>query len=374
MVLKVYDQNMVPVGLAEDFTSVSWTRRTRSPSECRIEAPLSSGAAALFEIGNIIMRLEDTTGEAMQIESRVISMDDDGRETLTVTAYGLMRWLSRRVNLAAYDESGDLTPQEICYMLIRENATAPSAAKRALPFILNARPDFGQEEVTFSASEYQDIGELVADQLDAGQMNLFVVTDPAAGTHTLDIRQAEDKTAESESPVLISIDFGTLSTPQITESREPYRNVAYMKGGDDDIEAVESGEDTAVSGIARFEIGISASDIKKSYKNAKGQEKTRTEAQVRKLLARRGLTELARACQGMVQFDGEVIQSDGLRYGRDYDAGARVTCLYGAYRVDATITEITEEYTDGGARRVTAVLSDGACSLRSAVRLAAKRI
>lgn len=374
MVLKVYDQDMTPTGLAEDFTSVSWTRRTRSPGECRIEMPLSSGAAQLLTIGSIIMRLEDATGEAMQVESRVVTMDESGRETLTVTAYSLMRWLSRRVNLAAYDESGDLTPQEICYMLIRENATAPTESKRALPLALNTRADFGQDAVAFSASEYQDIGELVADQLDAGQMNLFVTTDPAAGTHTLDIRQAIDKTAESEHPVLISIDFGTLATPQITESREPYRNVAYMKGGDDDIAAVETGADTSVSGIDRFEVGISASDITKSYKNAKGVEKTRTEAQVRKLLARRGLTELARACQEMVQFDGEVVQSDGLRYGRDYDAGDRVTCLYGAYRVDATITEITEEYTDGGALRVTAVLSDGACSLRSAVRLAAKRI
>lgn len=374
MVLKVYDKHMTPLGLAEDFASVRWARRAREPSECEIVLPVTSLAVSLMEIGNILMKLDDATGEAMQIESRVIAMDDEGRETMTVKAFGLMRWLSRRVNLAAYDESSDMTPQEIAYMLIRENATAPSAAKRALPLTLVTRPDFGQEAVTFSASEYQDIGDLVADQLEEGEMNLFVTTDPAAGTHTMDIRQAEDKTATSAHPVLISIDFGTLATPQITDSQEPYKNVAYVQGGDDDIAAVESGADTAISGQDRFEMGVSASDITKTYTNAAGVEKTRTAAKVRQLLEKRGRRELARACSEMHEFEGEIVQSDGLRYGRDYDVGDRVTCLYGTLQMDATITEISEDYDEGGVRRVHAVLSDGSYSIRRAVQLAAKRL
>ena len=75
-----------------------------------------------------------------------------------------------------------------------------------------------------------------------------------------------------------------------------------------------------------------------------------------------------------VVFDGEIVQTDGLQYGRDYDVGDRVTCLYGTIRMDATITEITEEYSDGGKMRVTAVLSDGTFSMRKTLQLAAKRI
>lgn len=374
MVLRVFDKNMVPLGLAEDFTSVRWARRAREPSEAEIVLPATSLAVSLLEIGNIIMKLADETGEAMQIESRVIEMDEDGRESLTVKAFGLMKWLSRRVNLSAYDESSDMTPQEIAYMLIKDNATAPKAARRRLPLILNTRPSFGQDEVTFSASEYQDICDLVTDQLEEGEMNLFITTDPAAGTHTLDIRQAADKTATSAQPVLISIDFGTLATPQITETQEPYKNIAYVKGGDDDIAAVESGADTSVSGIDRFEMGVNASDITQKYTNADGVEKTRTAAKCRTLLEKRGRRELARACSEMHEFEGEVVQTDGLQYGRDYDVGDRVTCLYGDMQMDATITEISEDYGEGGVRHVTAVLSDGTYSLRRAVQLAAKRI
>ena len=374
MTLKVYDQDLTPLGLAEDFTSLTWTRRAREPSECEIKLPVSSLAVDLLAIGNLVMKLEDETGEAMQIESREIEMDDEGRETLTVKARGLMSWLSRRVNLTAYDETSDMTPQAIAYMLIKANATAPSAAKRKLPLILNERSGFGQDEVTFSASEYQDIGDLVADQLEEGEMNLFVTTDPVAGTHTLDIRQADDKTAASAQPVLISIDFGTLATPKITETREPYKNIAYTQGGDDDIAAVEAGADTSVSGIDRFEMGVSATDIKKSYTDANGNEKTRSAAKVRTLLAKRGRRELARACAEMTSFEGEVVQSDGLRYGRDYDVGDRVTCMYGSIQMDATITEISEDYGTGGVRTIYAVLSDGTYSIRRAVQLAAKRI
>ena len=205
-------------------------------------------------------------------------------------------------------------------------------------------------------------------------MNLFVTTDPAAGTHTLDIRQAVDKTATSAEPVLISIDFGTLATPKITETREPYKNIAYVEGGDDDIAAVESGEDTTVAGIDRFEMGVTASDIKKTWTDSGGTEHTRTAAKVRTLLGKRGRRELARACSEMTSFEGEVVQSDGLQYGRDYDVGDRVTCLYRGIQMDATITEISEDYGEGGVRTIHAVLSDGTYSLKRAIQLAAKRI
>ncbi len=371
MVLKVYDKNMTPLGLAEDSTSVTWTRRAREPSECDIAAPLTSGAAQLFEIGNILMKLEDETGEAMQIESRTVAMDEEGRETMTVRGRGLMAWLARRICLKSYNVEDDYTPQLIVYTLIEDNCLASGA--RALPIRLRYSESFFQDTVKFEAAEYADVLQLVEDQLDAGNMNLFVTTDPAAGTHTFELREAVDKTQTSASPVIIAVDFGTLAQPQITESREQYKNVCYIRGGDDDISAVETG-DTAASGQDRFELGVSASDIVKTFKDAFGEEQTRTEAQVQTLLRQRGAVELRRACSDVRTFDGEIVQTDGLQYGRDYDVGDRVTCLYGTIRMDATITEITEEYSDGGKMRVTAVLSDGTFSMRKTLQLAAKRI
>lgn len=373
MVLKVYNKNMTPLGLAEDFTSVTWTRRAREPSECEIVAPLTSGAASLFEIGNILMKLEDETGEAMQIESRTVAMDEEGRETMTVRGRGLMAWLARRVNLKVHGADEQATPQVIVYAIIGDNCTQTRTDYRNLPVVLHQRESFGQDLVAFEAGEYADVLQLVEDQLEAGEMNFFVTTDPASGVHTIDIRKAVDKTQDSDNPVLIAVDFGTLAQPQVTESREQYKNVCYCKGGDDDIAAVETG-DTEASGQDRFELGVSASDITKTFKDFSGEEQTRTEAQVQTLLRQRGAVELRRACSDVRTFDGEIVQTDGLQYGRDYDVGDRVTCLYGTIRMDATITEITEEYSDGGKMRVTAVLADGTFSMRKTLQLAAKRI
>lgn len=382
MTLKVYDQNMEPLGLAEDFTSVRWTRRAREPSECEIVLPASSLAVSLLEIGNIVMKLDDVVGEAMQIESRTVEMDDEGREMLTVRGYGLMKWLSRRVNLILYDEDGLFRPQAIAYMLIEDNATGAEAdlVGRGLPMTLNRRGTFTtQDQVTFSSSLYQDIMELLMDQLEEGQMNFFVITDPTPPAdptgwkpHTIDIRLAVDKTQDSAEPVIISTDFGNLATPKFTETREPYKNVMYVKGGDEDVPAVECGDYS--TGLDRFEAGVLASDLTKTYTDNGGTEHTRTTSQLNSLLTARGNRELQRACDEMTSFEGEIIQTEGLKYGRDYDVGDRVTCLYGDIRMDATITEISEDYGEGGTCTIHAVLADGRYSLKRAIQLAAHRI
>lgn len=371
MILMVYDSAMTPLGIAEEFVSASWTRRVREPSEATLTVPVESGAAELLQVGNILMRMGDR--EALQIEYRKIEKAEDGTTVIEVQAFGLLKWLSRRVNLTVYEEEITISPQEIVYRLIRDNATEPDDPDRALPIILNERADFGLETVEWSASEYTDIESLVEEQLEAAAMNLFIATDPAAKTHTFDFRMAEDHTAESAEPCIFSEDFGTLGQHSYVESEEPHKNVAYVKGGDDDVAAVTVG---SAAGLLRLEVGISATDIKKEYTDAAGNQKTQSAAKVRELLARRGETELATKYIAERAFDGEILQSDGLRYLEDYDVGDRVTImddLWGV-RVDATITEISEDMDENGLTTIRATFGEGTPSLKKAVRAAVNRL
>lgn len=371
LVLMVYDSAMTPVGIAEEFISATWTRCVRAPSNATLRVPFGSQAAELLQIGNLLMRMGDR--EALQIETRRIEKADDGTTVIEVEAFGLLKWLSRRVNLTAYDDGITISPQEIVYRLIRDNATSPANADRKLPILLYERPDFGLETVEFSASEYSDIESLVEEQLESAAMNLFVTTDPDAGTHTFDLRMAADKTAESATPCVFSEEFGTLGQHSFNESEEPHKNVAYVKGGDDDIAAVTVGSG---SGLSRLEVGISASDIKKEYTDAQGRQRTQSAEKVRELLAQRGETELATKYIAERAFDGEILQSDGLRYLEDYDVGDRVTImddLWGV-RVDATITEISEDIDENGFTMIRATFGEGTPSLRKAIRAAVNRL
>lgn len=367
----VYDSGMNPVGIAEEFVSASWTRCVRAPSSATLRVPFGSQAAEILQVGNLLMRMGDR--EALQIETRRIEKADDGTTVIEIEAFGLLRWLSRRVNLTVYDDGVTISPQEIVYRLIRDNATEPENPDRALPIILNERPDFGLETVEFSASEYTDIESLVEDQLESAAMNLFIATDPAAKTHTFDFRLAADKTAESATPCIFSEGFGTLGRHVYTESEEPHKNVAYVKGGDDDVAAVTVGSG---SGLSRLEVGISATDIKKEYTDAQGRQRTQSAAKVQELLAQRGLTELATKYLAEQSFDGEILQSDGLRYLVDYDVGDRVTImddLWGV-RVDATITEISEDMDENGHTTIRATFGEGTPSLKKAIRAAVNRL
>lgn len=367
----VYDSAMTPLGIAEEFVSASWTRCVRAPSNATLTVPLGSVSADLLQIGNIVMRMGDR--EALQIEYRKTEKGDDGRTVIEIQAFGLLKWLSRRVNLTVYEDGITISPQEIVYRLIRDNATEPDDSDRALPILLNERADFGLETVEFSASEYSDIESLVEEQLEAAAMNLFITTDPAAKTHTFDLRLPADKTAESATPCIFSEEFGTLGGHSYTESEEPHKNVAYVKGGDDDIAAVTVGTG---SGLSRLEVGISASDIKKEYTDAQGQQRTQSAAKVQELLAQRGRTELASKYIPEQTLDGEILQSDGLRYLVDYDVGDRVTIMDARWgvRVDATITEIAEDMDDSGCVTIRATFGEGTPSLKRAISAAIARL
>ena len=371
MVLIVYDSEMTPLGIAEEFISASWTRCVRAPSNATLQVPFGSNAAELLQIGNILMRMGDR--EALQIEYRSIEKADDGTTVIEVQAFGLLKWLSRRVNLTTYENDIVITPQELVYTLIKENATEPDNTDRQLPIILNEREDFEQETIEYSASEYSDIETLIEEQLETAAMNLFITTDPAAKTHTFDLRLAVDKTAESDSPCIFSEDFGTIGAHKYVEDYEEFKNVAFVKGGDDDISAVTVGSG---SGLDRREVGISASDIKRQYTNAKGQQKTRSDAKVRELLAQRGETELGTKYIAEQTMDGEILQTEGINYPDDYDVGDRVTIIDTRWgvRIDATITEISEEMDENGFTKITATFGEGTPSIRRAIQAAVNRL
>ena len=355
MILAVYDPQLRPVGLIEQYESCSWVRRFRSKGECNLTVPYSDDALEILKDEYLIFQQNGI--EAMCIMTVTLTKDQTGADVINVTAYSLLHWLAWRVTQKKYEER-ELTSQQIIENLITANVTSPSDSKRVIPYVvLNRRAKYADLEGTeFSQPAYRPVYDLVQEQMEASKLGCIVTSDIAHRQHVFDFKMPENHTAGSASPVIFSVDYGTLSEQEFLHSHENYSNTAYVIGGD--IESDEASYKKVAlqivgdehSGFERREIGIEASDIKKDFEREDGESVTLKPAQVESRLIKRGEDELRNNYPEESTFTGSVVETDSLVYKQDWDLGDRVTCTYQRWGIqaDLTISEIEEEYTRAG--------------------------
>lgn len=376
MILSVFDLNFTPLGMIEAYQSCSWIRRFRSCGECQLSVPYSREALELLQVENLLLQQNGT--EAMCIATITLVKERSGADVINVTAYSLLQWLNRRVVIRAYDKQS-LTRQQIICKLFRENVTAPVDKKRILPYVtLRNRTAYPRMEKTeFAVDAYQPLLDIIEPELEASEMGCIVTTDTAARTHTFDFRLPRDRTASSASPIIFSVDYGTLGEQEFIHSHEQYYNTAYVTGGDIDSDNEEEQAYKAaalqivndhLSGMNRREILVTASDIRHEVEDDEGEKQILTVSQIRDRLQKRGKDELLGNYKEESTFNGQIVETDSLVYLRDWNLGDRVTCVYDRWglQADMVITEVVEEYTQKG-RRISATFGDGTPSFKKAL-------
>lgn len=370
MIIVVYSPAMVRQGFVEDIISCSWIRRFRTAGECNLQVPFRAENEELLRVGNIVMQLGGR--EAMQIIYRKLEKNSTNMDTISIRATSLFAWTGQRVNIAGLD-SEKYTPQGIIQKLFRENVTASSVAARRIPnVVLRSRSAYSQTAVDYSAEPYSELQGLIEEQLEDSDMGCLIDTDPDTGIHTFDFVEATDKTETAPIPCIFSVEFGSLGAQNFVYSVENYKSTAYVQGGDEGIVEVVNNNYT---GLERFEVGVSATDIQLESTNPDNPEETitLTEAQVRSKLRKRGKDELKKSYQLEQTFEGTANQISALQYKIDYDIGDRVTCICTNWnvKVDATITQITETYSPTGLT-IAVVFGDGTPTLKGAIMAAIK--
>ena len=389
MTLMVYDWEFQPLGMIDEYTTCTWTRRFRSRGECTLTVPYSEEALEILCAENWL--IQSGGDEAMVITTVTLTKDQTGADTINVTAYGLFQLLNRRVCDKEYEDVS-MTPQKMIYTLFKENITQPSVKKRILPYVkLNTRSDYKDlDEEEFSIEIYQQrLGDLIEEQLTATGLGCVIHTDIRNKTHTFDFLEPADHTASGDSPVIFSVDYGTLGEQTFVHSHEQYANMAYIMGSDFNNDAVYTYDAVALqkigddlSGYERIEIGVTASDIGGGDTPTLGMEitndnefvsipdtdETPSPARVKKLLLKRGRDELKNSYPEESTFTGSVTENDSLVYKTDWDLGDRVTCTYNRWGIsaDLTITEIQEEYSNTG-RTISVTFGEGSPDFRKSL-------
>lgn len=365
MELIVYTEDMVKLGMIDAIDTLIWTRRFRTTGEVALKVPFSAAASELLQVGNILMQAG--RDEAMQISYVNLSKDANGRDTIEAQGESLLAWLGWRI-MRGQIISSDLTAQKILKRMVAENVTSPTETARQIPNMqLSDRADYDDEAIDYKSDIDMTVLDCAQALMDTSKIGVRVITDADTGTHTVDFMRGRDLTDGSASPCIFSVDFGNLGEQNYTHSTQNYRTMAYINGSD-----IVSTRGDELTGLARREMIVNASDISQTYEDENGNEITLTFEQVEQKLQQRAKEELE---QNIIEqtFTGAVNQVGALQYRVDFDIGDQVTCIYNRWgvTVDTTVTEIVETY-QSNRETVTVTFGDGTPSLIQRLRQALK--
>lgn len=324
MDLYLLDENLQPIDIVEERTSLIWTERYSDIGEAEIKTDGRHRGSPAFSRGALWGL--DRSRRVMVVDQTELGADD----TLTVRASSLESVLKQRFTQSARIASGQplnehvLTGQpasladQIFRLTCQNNAAVP---QDNFPFI---RPSggfpagnmpFPAETVTY------DISKLSVYEAIKGLCDMFLLgfaitraVGPTASLSYFQIYTGSDRTSwQTTLPaVILSKDLDTLEGLSMLESDSSLKNVAYVysENGSRIVYADMAGPETA--GIDRRILAVDATDIKDP-----------AGATLNAALEFRGRKALAEQ-RGIIAVDGQIPESSPYVYGRDYNLGDHV--------------------------------------------------
>lgn len=150
--LEIYNSDLIPVGVVDNFASLIWHRKYFTNGIFEIYAPFTSGNCEMLRTNYFVTKLDAV--ECGIITAINISQDDDGAEFITASGKFLSGLLIDRKIIYNTPISG--TVESSMRKLVKENCIATSA-DRILPGL-----ELGElKGFTFSYSTICEYGELL---------------------------------------------------------------------------------------------------------------------------------------------------------------------------------------------------------------------
>lgn len=347
MLLYVYDQSMVMLGVVEEMASLIWRRKYSACGSFSLLAPATQAHLALIHIGRLVMPYGGS--EAGQIEYINIRKNQEGQMEMEVQGRFLPCWLGQRVLAVPLQDSASY-PQLIRQM-VEDNATAPADSRRAIPSLTMAQDSIVRPSVDYAWEPYQNLLTAVEDAAQASQIGFAIYSNPVTKNHVLALYEGVDRRRGNEAgnaPCVFSQEMDNILEQDYTISTESARTTAYVLGAqpqDGEAPVAVVGSDAA--GLDRAETLISATDA--SWTQGEGEEQTTlTLEQYMAILSQRGADALE-SLGAATAFESQINSRGNLRYQIDYDLGDLVTCEARGWGVaaQARITQVVETYQAG---------------------------
>lgn len=334
MEVRFYNSDMDFLGVMENQTSLTWTRKFYEPGKARLFAPLTKENLALTQLGNLIwMR---GCSEAAVIEDRIIE-ESATRSQIEVTGRFISSYMDRRLIRPKVTFSGKV---EVGMRKLLSDAVAIPRVE------LGTLNDFS-ETVSFQAT-YKNLLAYETKLSMCSNIGFRFRPDFNEKAIYFETYKGVDRSKSQgvNHRVVFSESYDNLNEMSFRENEQAFKNVVYVggTGANDERIYVSFGDET---GLARRELFVDARDIT--------WEEGMTESQYEEKLIQRGHEKLT-GYQKINTINCLTNANANFVYKTDYDLGDIVTVHKKNWgiTVDLRITEIEEIY-ERGVMRVSPV-------------------
>lgn len=330
MELRIYDPELNLLGITENQTSVTWTRKYYEPGTFRIYLPITQDNLNLYQLGNIVSFRGANDGgviEDILLQSTDIDriMRVDGR---FLASYMDRRLIRPTVHFSGYTE-----------VAMRQMLTGAVA----IPQVELGELQGFTETVEFQAT-YKDLLDYETKLAKSASMGYRFRPDFTEKIIYFEVYKGVDRSRAQTDRAFVEFSdkFDNLNKVTRRQNDQLLKNVAYVGGQGQDEERVfvTVGDDSLV-GLARREYYVDARDLS-PYEI--------TEAQYKANLRERGIQKLKERVYSD-SFECVATPTGNYEYKKDYDLGDIVTVRKSDWNVftEMRITEVSEVYEYGTA-------------------------
>ncbi len=334
----------------------------------RLEYALSVGGIGILQItvpssfDDRLFRLDGRIGVWRSIHGRTPTLDGQSiflirrwqytRETTTVTAYHASSLLQRRILAyytgTSYTRKSAQTAGNIIKSLVRENMGSGIVGSDRLGVETRAdlsdwlaiQANMGDGAVITAQDAYANLFDLIKDiQSASTQGGVYLTSEIVAPTETsLDFRtyvgmRGIDHRSTSEQPIILSETSGTLTNCELTIDRSQEVTVAICGGrGEGTSRLIRTSIDAARMGESPF----NRIEVFGDYTTINDGDALQSKADA-----------LVRSGQPKIEFRADLVETDAVTRGIQYDLGDLITAEFRGKQYDCRLDVISCSIQDG---------------------------
>ena len=349
--LTILSPLLVPLGLLNQFTAMTWTSRTTTFGGFELWCPMLPENSELLKPDNLLWIGGDELGVIETIQK---STDEQGGTTLQVSGRFIESWLERRIIWGQY--SGTEVVSNHLRNLVTMNAISPSDPKRKIPHLTLAvdQSPLGPS-VSFSDS-YSNLWTTALELANANSLFLRVKADVPKGELRFTILKGTNRSVEQSilPAVVLSTDLSDILTDSYTLDATTWCNMSLVAGAGEGVQRKTSEINGSLSGLSRRELFVDARDLQDYEEVVTPEGTTRVPIATSVydgMLQERGKSKLGEV--PLVESFDASIRMYGPRayeYGVDYFLGDRITMQDPnlGIQVSTEISEVQQSWDENG--------------------------
>lgn len=331
--------NFEKIGVTDTWESLIWTESYCDAGDFELYMPVNPGMSDIIQIGNYVMREDDTT-RLMMIESIRLSTDAEDGDHMTVSGRSVEALLSRRIVWSQTNLSGALSA--CADRLVQENLTNPTISARKIPGV-SIQPG-GIDEVTVRKQlTGTNLLEAVSELLGTYHKGFRLTFDGSGLTFETYQGINRSLTQSAVPHVVFQPEAGNIITSTSIRDVSRFANTAIVAGEGEGTNRKRYILGSTQAGLDRYETYVDARDISSITETGVLSDESYS-----LLLRERGDQALADAAV-VEGFEAEIEARCPYIYGEDYDLGdiVQIEDGYGT-SVAVRITSVTQAWDDTG--------------------------